>query len=1237
MSDDQGAQQRAAITYPPDLPISQRRTELMKIIGENQVVVVAGETGSGKSTQIPKICLELGRGIDGFIGHTQPRRIAARSIAERVAEELKDSVGGRVGYKVRFTDEVSARTQLKLMTDGVLLAEIQRDRKLSKYDTIIIDEAHERSLNVDFLLGYLKQLLPRRPDLKLIITSATIDTERFSQHFDNAPIMEVSGRTFPVELRYQPLDGEERDVEVDQPRGIAEAVEELFTEGDGDVLVFCSGEREIRDAADELAELNLPDTEVVPLYARLSAAEQHRVFSSHRGRRVVISTNVAETSLTVPGIRYVVDAGTARISRYNRRTKVQRLPIENISQASANQRSGRCGRVGPGIAIRLYSEDDFENRPEFTEPEIQRTSLASVILQMAALGLGDIEAFPFVDPPDRRNIRDGIALLEELGAVDPERAGTKRWLTPMGRKIARLPVDPRLGRMVVAGADEACLREMLIIASALSVQDPRDRPKDQQQEARASHKRFENDGSDFLTLVNLWNHLRESRSEMTSSKFRRTCKQEFINYRRVREWQDVHQQLRRVANELGLRANSTEADADSVHKALLAGLLSHVGLKDPESHEYRGARGSRFAIAPGSVLFKKSPKWLMAGELVETNRMWARVITGVRPDWIESVGAHLVRRNYGEPTWDAERGLAMVNESVMLYGIPLVAGRQVPYQRANPQDARDMFLHHALVAGDWDTHHKFMGRNMARFAEVRELEARTRQPDLLVDDLALFHFFDERVGLDVTSARHFDKWWKQAQRDDPHLLDLAVDELIDPRAGHIDEDAFPKQWLLGDLQLPLSYEFDPTSSDDGLTIEVQASALDRINPSLFEWNVPGNRVELVTALIRTLPKQHRKQFVPIPDTARAIVERIDPSNIGLIEGLLSELSRMSGTPIPADSFDLDHLPSHLRPSYRVVDDEGRMLAEGSDLGALRVELRDLVRDQLSNSGHQLERFGLTSFDVEQIPRTVDTSGQGHQALAYPALVDEGDSVSLRLLATPAEQANAMWDGTRRLLMLNLPSQLKAVRHLLTNDLKLALLSSPYSAPGDWYTDCRQCALDSILLAQGGPPWTASGFTDLLATVRDVLHDELVTVAERSAELLITAARLNSGLNESAQQFGPAVADMRGQLGSLVYPSFLTGVGAKRLPDIVRYVHGIEHRLRRLRLNAARDRKHMLAVQRLEDRYVTLTERLPWSTAMEDLGWMLQELRVSLFAESLGTKGSVSEKRVAKAMDEVLRV
>ncbi|MFT5531572.1 MAG: ATP-dependent helicase HrpA [Candidatus Poriferisodalaceae bacterium] len=1226
-----------AISYPPDLPISQRREELLKIISENQVVVVAGETGSGKSTQIPKMCLELGRGIDGLIGHTQPRRIAARSIAERVAEELKDSVGGRVGYKVRFTDEVSARTQLKLMTDGVLLAEIQRDRKLSKYDTIIVDEAHERSLNVDFLLGYLKQLLPRRPDLKLIITSATIDTERFSQHFDDAPIMEVSGRTFPVEIRYQPLDGDERDVEVDQPQAIAEAVEELFTEGDGDVLVFCSGEREIRDAADELAELNLPGTEILPLYARLSAAEQHRVFSSHRGRRVVLSTNVAETSLTVPGIRYVVDAGTARISRYNRRTKVQRLPIEEISQASANQRSGRCGRVGPGIAIRLYAEDEFNDRPEFTEPEIQRTNLASVILQMAALGLGDIEAFPFVDPPDSRNIRDGIALLEELGAVDPERVGTKKWLTPMGRKIARLPVDPRLGRMVIAGADGACLSEMLIIASALSVQDPRDRPKDQQSQARELHKRFDHEGSDFLTLVNLWKHLKQSRSEMTSSKFRRTCKQEFINYRRVREWQDVHQQLRRVANEIGLRANQTEADPDSVHKALLAGLLSHVGLKDPETHEYRGARGSRFAIAPGSVLFKKSPKWVMAGELVETNRMWARAITAVRPDWIESAGAHLIRRNYGEPSWDSERGLAMVNESVMLYGIPLVAGRRVPYQRANPSDARDMFIHHALVAGDWDTQHKFMGRNMARFAEVRELEARTRQPDLLVDDLALFHFFDERVGPDVTSARHFDKWWKQAQRDDPHLLDLAVDELIDPRAGHIDETLYPVEWVHGDLHLPLSYEFDPASSDDGLTIEVQASALDRINPSLFEWNVPGNRVELVTALIRTLPKQHRKQFVPIPDTARTIVERIDPTEIGLVEGLLSELSRIAGSPIPADSFTLEDLPAHLRPSYRVVDDDGRMLAEGANLGALRVELRDLVRAQLSTSGHELERRGMTSFDVDRIPTTVDTSGQGHQAVAYPALVDEGASVALRLLATPAEQADAMWEGTRRLLLLNLPSQLKAVRHLLTNELKLALLSSPYAAPGDWYTDCRQCALDSILVAEGGPAWTASDFAKLLAIVRDALHDELVTVAERSAELLITSARLASGLLDAQQQFGPAAADMRGQLGALVYPSFLTSVGAERLPDIVRYVQGIARRLDRLRTNVNRDRQSMVRIQRLEDRYVTLTERLPWSTGMEDIGWMLQELRISLFAESLGTKGSVSEKRVEKAMDGVLRI
>lgn len=1216
------------ITYPSELPITERRDELLRVIGANQVVIVAGETGSGKSTQLPKLCLELGRGVDGRIGHTQPRRLAARSIAERVASELGGEVGGTVGYAVRFTDEVGDDTMVKLMTDGILLAEIRRDRDLLGYDTIIVDEAHERSLNIDFLMGYLRRLLPRRPDLKIIITSATIDTEKFSAHFENAPVVVVSGRTYPVEIRYQ--DAEDRD----QPTSIAEAVTDLFTERDGDVLVFCSGEREIRDAIEELEDLALPNTEVIPLFARLSAAEQHRVFSSHRGRRVVVATNVAETSLTVPGIRSVVDVGTARISRFNRRTKVQRLPIEEISQASANQRAGRCGRLGPGVCIRLYSEDDFLGRPEFTEPEVQRTNLASVILQMAALGIGDVESFPFVDPPDQRSIRDGIAVLEELGAVDPDRAGTRKWLTGQGRQLARLPVDPRLGRMVLAAADQGCLREVLVLAAGLSVQDPRDRPTGNEQQAAELHARFREPGSDFLSMLRLWEHLATERSQGSSSRFRRMCKREFINYRRVREWQDVHSQLRRVTNEMRLRPNREDASADSVHRALLAGLLSHVGLRDPDEREYRGARGARFVVARDSVLAKSSPRWVMAGEIVETNRLWARRIAQVQAGWIEDAGPHLLRYSYGEPWWDGEQGLAMVNERATLYGLAVVEGRAVPYRRVDRTAAREMFLRHALVEGDWHGRYPFREHNQQVAARALDVEARTRRADLISSDDQLLGFFDDRVGDDVTSAGHFARWWKKTRRTQPDLLHLRLDDVVsaDPTSVEVD---FPEVWTHGDLELDIEYQFEPGSAADGVTIDIPVAALHRVDRHSFEWLVPGKRVELVTELLRRLPKEYRKRLVPVADAARELVAALPPEPGPLIEVVRSAVSRRIGETLPADLLVADDLPPHLTPRYRVIGADGTELATGGELLALRDELAQQVRDELRAGGHALERSGLADFDLDRIPARLRLDDETERD-GFPALVDEGDSVALRVLATEAEQATAMWTGTRKLLLLSFPSQARAIRHLVDNDLQAALLGADLGSAAAWYHDCAAAAVDGLIERAGGPAWTRSGWIELRQAVADGLHDAVVATARISRGLLIDVAALRQHMRmDDNPRLASTRADVEGQLTRLVYPGFISAVGHDRLNDLVRYVKAIELRLSGAAENWRRDNQEMLKVLALEREHDRLAELLPGHPELEQLGWSLQELRVAMFAQAVGARGPISEKRVRKALTSIL--
>ena len=1223
------------ITYPGDLPITAWREELLETIADNQVVIVAGETGSGKSTQLPKLCLELGRGTTGMIGHTQPRRIAARSIAERVAEELGTGVGGLVGFKVRFTDAVDDATRIKVMTDGILLNEIHRDRDLRSYDTIIIDEAHERSLNIDFLLGYIRQLLPRRPDLKVIITSATIDTERFSDHFDGAPVVEVAGRTYPVEIRYRPLIDPSIPEPRDQNQAICDAIEELAVEGTGDVLVFCSGEREIRDAVDALEDLRLRHTEVLPLFGRLSIAEQHRIFSGHTGRRIVVATNVAETSLTVPGIRYVVDAGMARISRYSRRTKVQQLPIEAISKASARQRAGRCGRLGPGVCIRLFSEDDYDGRPEYTDPEILRTNLASVMLQMAAIGLGDIEAFPFIERPDTRSVRDGIALLEELGAVHPGRVGTSGWLTPIGRKLARIPVDPRLGRMLLAADRNACLAEVLTIVSAMSIQDPRERPLGKEQAADERHARFRDERSDFLGWLELWDFIDKERRERTSNQFRRMCRREFLNWRRIREWQDLRAQLRRVTRDMRMHPNRKPAPPELIHESLLAGLLSQVGKKDPDGWEYRGARGSRFAIRPGSVLFKRAPEWIMAGELVETTRTWATNVAPVAPDEVARIGDHLVRRSVSDPWWDGERGAAVARETVTLLGLPLTTDSVVMYERFDQAEARRLFITHALVTGEWETHHAVALHNEEEIEAVLEVEARERRSDLLRTDDELAEFFNARIPEDVSSAARFDRWWKEERERDPHLLDLSPADIIDPRAADVDETAFPPVWLYGDLALELTYEFDPSSPHDGVTIDIPAGALDLIDPTVFEWNVPGLRTDIVIAMMRSLPKSLRKQFAPVPDTARDVAALIEPTDGRLAESLAKALTRTGDLIVRPDDFDSTRIPDHLRPHYRIVDESGSLLAYGDDLAHLRDELREETRTSIADTKHPLERDSITAWDFGPLPSSVSIGESGATVIAYPALVDMGETVSVRLMATADEQAEAMWQGLRTLVMLQLPSPRRLLRSVLEAHGPVPIAGSPYANRDEWMQDCLNCAVDNVMAAHDAV-WDADGFASLVDAVRRDLATSIEQVGTDGAAVLDALQDVNRAIaNTPSAAFGDVLEDVAEQMDRFVFAGFITAVGADRLDDVRRYLEGIAYRLGRLPENPARDRERMEIVRALEDEHDQLADMLTWSPDLVDVVWMLQELRVSLFAQPVGARGPVSEKRVRAALDSLL--
>ncbi|GAB3022814.1 ATP-dependent helicase [Nocardioides flavus (ex Wang et al. 2016)] len=1260
------------ITYPPELPVSARREDIAAAIRDHQVVIVAGETGSGKTTQLPKICLELGRGTDKLIGHTQPRRIAARSVAERIAEELGTELGDVVGYQVRFTDRTSRASRVKLMTDGILLAELQRDRDLRKYDTIIIDEAHERSLNIDFLLGYLKRLLPRRPDLKVIITSATIDVDRFAAHF-RAPVVEVSGRTYPVEVRYRPLlelpesDEEGEPVQRDQTEAILDAVRELSAEGPGDVLVFLPGEREIRDTADAFEALKSDRLEIVPLYSRLSAADQHKVFSSHSSlvRRVVLATNVAETSLTVPGIRYVVDTGVARISRYSVRTKVQRLPIEPISQASANQRSGRCGRVAEGIAIRLYSEEDFEARPEFTDPEILRTNLASVILQMASLRLGDIARFPFVEPPDRRNVKAGTDLLEELGALGTatDRPGVR--LTSVGKRLARLPIDPRLGRMILEAERLGCLRDVLVIAAALSIQDPRERSEEQRAQADQLHARFKHETSDFLTWLNLWRHLKQQQRELSSSAFRRMCKREHLNYLRIREWQDYESQLRQVCKEMKLEVGhpSDTPDEDGIHQALLSGLLSHVGAleeRDPSTgsgqrkarpgerkpmREYVGARNARFAIFPGSVLKGRNPDFLMSAELVETSRLWARQNAAIKPEWAERLGAHLVKRTYSEPHWSRKRAAVMARERVTLYGVPLVADRLVSYGKVDPALARELFIRHALVQREWDSRHRFLAENARLLEEAEELEHRARRRDIVVDEETLFDFYDARVGTDVVSGQHFDQWWKRARQKKPDLLTFDPEMLTHGTAEEVRAQDFPTQWLSDGadtgLTFPISYHFEPGAADDGLTIDVPVATLNRVEADDFSWLVPGLREELVTELIRSLPKHLRVAMVPAPNTAREFLETTPPGAEPLLDALERFARSTRSLVIDRDAWDWSKVPAHLRPTYRVVTEEGGEAGRGKDLDALKEPLRptfeQAMADVASDSG--VTATGQTAWTFGAVEESFVQRRAGHEVRGFPALVDEGATVGLQVLATAEEAAAHHRLGVRRLVLLALgPAQpvddvLAAAG--LDQRAKLALVGSPYASVADLLEDVRAGIVGEVV--------------DAHAVVRDEAAYDEVVAAARAAVTAGTSSAVHDVMRvleawracdkaisgRADLMTLPALTDMRAQVARLMSPGFVGEAGPARLRDLARYLAAVTVRRERLDQQVARDRQLMDQLSGLQEAWLhavaALPEGQPVPQHLREARWMLEEYRVSLFAQQLGTREKVSDQRIRKVM------
>ncbi|MDK8836942.1 MAG: ATP-dependent RNA helicase HrpA [Corynebacterium sp.] len=1231
------------ITYPDALPVTARRDDIAEAIRDNQVVIIAGETGSGKTTQIPKICLDLGRGRRGLIGHTQPRRIAARTVAERIASELDQKIGESVGYAIRFDDRVSETTAVKLMTDGILLAEMQRDRFLNKYDTIIIDEAHERSLNIDFLLGYLKRLLPKRPDLKVIITSATIDPESFAAHFADAdgnpaPIIEVSGRTYPVEIRYRPLEFEAGGKVVDQDPldGLTEAIEELMHEGDGDILCFFPGERDIRDAMEAIEGKKWKNVEVTPLFGRLSNQEQHRVFSEHRGRRIVLATNIAETSLTVPGIRYVVDTGTARISRYSTRTKVQRLPIEPISQASANQRSGRCGRVADGIAIRLYSEQDFESRSEFTDPEILRTNLASVILQMVSLKLGDIEQFPFIQPPEHKAIRDGLNLLHELGALHDKQ--DKPTLTATGRDLARIPLDPRMARMLIEANTNGCLDDVMVIVAAMTIQDVRERPLDFQAQADQAHARFKDKSSDFLSMLKLWDYIKQTRNEQSGNKFRKRMKQEFLHYMRIREWFDLVRQLKDVAKQLGWTyQEGTERRADDIHMSLLSGLLSNIGARDGNSKEFQGARNTRFLVFPGSALAKKPPEFLMAAELVETSRLWARDVATIDPAWVEKLGADLLKHNYSEPTWSRKRAAAIAHQKSTLYGVPIVADRTVPYHRVDPTAARDMFIRNALVAGDWNTHHAFFKTNAQALDDAAAYEEKARRRGLIVDEDTLFDFYDQRIPAKVTTGRHFDSWWKKERRRNPELLDFDPAKLIDD-SHEVTEESFPDHWRKGSIDYELTYKFEPGDPLDGVTVMVPIPMLAGLDTEGFDWLVPGLRLELVTELIRSLPKALRRTVVPAPEFAERAIDRLVPYEGTITQQLADVLHELGGQGINATDFQPGKLPMHLRMNYGAIDKRGKIVDSDRDLAALIRRQSGHIKSSVSRVSRTAESTAVSEWTDDTlgaIDDTVTTNVDDHEVTAYPALVATKDGVELKVHPTKAAADAAMVTTTLTLLMRDIAVNTAQMVKGLPLQQRVAVDSYPHGGADGLVNDARVAAIRDLMLEAGGPVRTPSAFQKLKDTIKPQVPGRVRQAVVAIAPGLAEYSNLQA---ELAHWDGAAIDDMREQLEFLLPRNAITIHGMSHLRHLPRYIQAMRIRLEDMNLDPDRDADRQAEVDNakayLANRLRSLPPGREKTREVKDIRWMVEELRVSLFAQRLGTAHAVSLRRIQKAVDKL---
>ncbi|MEH6462465.1 MAG: ATP-dependent RNA helicase HrpA [Shewanella psychromarinicola] len=1232
----QRLQSRPVIDYPDELPVSQKRDDIASAIANNQVVIVAGETGSGKTTQLPKICLELGLGTRGLIGHTQPRRLAARSVANRIAEELNSPLGDVVGFKVRFADAMSDKSYIKLMTDGILLAELTSDRFLNQYDAIIIDEAHERSLNIDFILGYLKQVLKKRPDLKVIITSATIDVDRFSKHFNNAPVIEVSGRTFEVETRYRPLV-RDTDVDLDVSDGIFSAVDELMAAGPGDILIFMNGEREIRDTADLLNKQQYRDTEVLPLYARLSYGEQSKVFKSHIGRRIVLATNVAETSLTVPGIRYVIDPGTARISRYSYRTKVQRLPIEPISQASANQRQGRCGRVGPGICIRLYDEMDFIQRPEFTDPEILRTNLASVILHMLSIGLGDIGGFPFIQPPDQKHIRDGFLLLEELQAV--KKSGDDLILTPLGKDLAKIPLDPRLARMVIEANKLGCLHEALVITTGLSIQDPRERPTDKKQAADECHRRYADKDSDFASWVKLWDHVKDQKNELSASQFRKQCRDEYLAYLRVREWQDLYTQVKQAVHELKWRINASAPSYEQLHRALLSGLLSHVGFKG-ENNEYLGARNRKFFVFPGSPLAKKGPKWIMAAELTETSRLFARCCAKIDPEWLESLASHLVKKQYLEPHFEAKAASVIALENQILYGLMIVNRRRVQYGPIDPIEAREIFIHSALAEGQLQTKEAFFVNNQKLLNDIEALEHKSRRRDILVDEQVLVDFYEPLIPPGIYNAPLFFAWWKTARQQTPDLLDYSQSLLMQRSADHISALDFPEIWHKGNLALTVSYHFEPASVDDGVSVHIPVALINQIDDSDFDWLVPGLREEKLIALIKSLPKNLRRNFVPAPDYARACYQAMKPFELSMLDTMCKQLLRMSGVRISADDFELTQLAEHLKINFKIEDDQGRLVAQGRDLEALKGQLQGVVAKAIRKVADKgIEQHAITTWSFGDLPVQYQQRKGNYEVKAYPALMDNKTDVSIKLFDDEHEAKRHHRVGLRRLLLINIPSPVKHLQQALPNKAKLAMYFNPFGQVQILIEDIINAAVQQLLDQKQLDIRNEQQFEQAKDWVRQELNPTAESIALNVEQILTIYQRIKKRLKgKISLDIAFAMSDIQTQLDSLVYKGFVDDCGWQRLTDVGRYLKAIENRLEKLPVDPARDRLHMHSIAKVQQALTAQSAKVPRSQpvpeALIEARWMIEEYRVSCFAQVLGTAYPISEKRVLNYINQV---